>query len=279
MSTKTLYFYKLSIKPTPLFANIDNLDIKSCLNKALNVDFTIDNGQTIIDVLEFKNDYIFGSIGKLTDLNDQNKALIRKRDIKNKSIINKDDKVPFYLEDFTYFLIGGKDLSDIIVLKNSKAPNIEKPLKTRILEVCPEVKVNIFAKQVENLTKSLKRLKKLCEISFVTNSEETKKGIRLSIKGIKNLSETKAEKISVSMTYQKDTITPELLEEITNNTYEGFVRFDVTGHTSDDSETQEIVDMVKKVVTKRVSIPISEDTLKDNNRIKSLLLHELSCSQ
>lgn len=277
MNTKTLYFYKLIIKPLPLFEE-PNLSNKDYLTKVFqNINEFNDFKDIIMDIIEFNDKFIFGSIGKLKDLNKM-ESLKRKRALETKEIIEDNTKIPFYIEYYTYFLIGGTSFEDIVVLKNSKAPSIKKPLKLAIENSLNTVSVDILIKQIEDLSKTLNRMKSLCEINLVASTPEITRKIRPSILGIKALSETDAEKVSITLNYKNTPITAEIKEELLSTDAKNYCKFNIKGCSDTDSELAQTVDFIEKMITKQVSLPIDDDILKNNNEIKMLLLRELSSS-
>lgn len=272
---RTLYFYKLETTVFDIYNQSNNIMytneyfLKSSFKE--KEIYPIRN-EKIVEIIKFNNDIIFGSIGKIENIN--NNALKQQRESSTYKKIPKYDYLKDILfEDFTYFLIGN-NFSDVVVLQNSEAPLINKTLPYLMGQKCRELKCSfIHPKLVDNLQKELNKFTEILKVDIAINNDGTSL-INPTIKEVHNLSSSSVEKVTASVTLKKKTSNKQFIESLEDNSLKNYSSFKIQG-VNNETHMNESIDLIKKILTKKINIEISNNILLDTDNIMSILETEL----
>lgn len=271
---KTLFFYDIASKPFDIMKTSGKkYTTRYFLKKAFpnNQAFKV-NESKIIQIYEFTDEFLFGSVGKL----ENNSKLLFKR---TRDIINlssnplKLENPNLKIEDFTFFYIGN-NFTNIVVLKNDDAPRINKCLCNYVQAKCPELEyIRIFEQKIENIEDELKKFKKFLNISFAFKAKKYKNAIPL-IKELSYLSENDIERVNINLDIHKQIADKKFLNEISENDYSHLLTYKIKGLT-EDSTLEQSIDLIKQVLTKKVVIDLQSDWIVNESKIKDILSKEL----
>lgn len=271
---KTLFFYDISSKPFDIMKTSGtNYNTKYFLKKAFpSIDSFRVNGLKIIQIYEFTDEFLFGSVGKLED----NSKLFfkRTRDITDlKSNPLKLENPNLKIEDFTFFYIGN-NFTNIVVLKNDDAPRINNCLCKYVQSKCPELEhIRIFEQKIDNIKDELKKFREFLNISFAFKAKKYKNSIPL-IKELSYLSENDIERVNINLDIHKQIADKKFLNEISENDYSHLLTYKIKGLT-EDSTLEQSIDLIKQVLTKKVVIDLQSDWIVNESKIKDILSKEL----
>lgn len=265
---KTIYFYKLHLDKG-LFLQNDN---KYFISKTFKQgDSYPVKENRIIDILEVSDSYVFGSIGKFET--PSKLALKRLRNPNTYETVKSLGKLQEILEDFTYFLIGN-NFRDVVVLNNSNAPTLNSTLAKLLKKQCQELNNAYFSPvPITDLKGKLNSFTEILKVSFATEHTEHY-GFIPSIAEIQNLSEDAIDKVTISLCLKSEIGNKKFIDALCESKYEGYSSFKVSGIPKDNN-LLETIDLIRKILTKKVSIEITNDTLTNNEKIKQILLNEL----
>lgn len=271
---KTLFFYDIDSKPFDIMKTSGiNYNTKYFLKKAFpnNQSFKVNNFK-IIQIYEFTDDFLFGSVGKLED----NSKLIFKRtrnitDLKSNPF--KLGNPNLKIEDFTFFYIGN-NFTNIVVLKNDDAPSIKTCLCKYVKAQCPELEyIRIFQQKIDNIQDELNKFKEFLNISFAFKAKKYKEALP-SIKELNYLSENDVERVNINLDIHKQIADKKFLNEISENNYSHLLTYKIKGLT-EDSTLEQSIDLIKRVLTKRVVVDLNSDWIINESEIKDILSREL----
>ncbi|NOH14831.1 hypothetical protein [Clostridium cochlearium] len=254
-----------------------NLNEKDYLFKKHKTD---ENFSVAIQIDEIDNDYIFGIIGKLDDL--ENKALVRAR---NKDNILKTGSISTlgkYIENFTYFYIRFSDLC-CAVLNNNSAPSFTRYIKLLLKDELSLMNyfknINVIPRYENNICNKISRFVDLLEINFCFDNESSLSNDILNINDIYKKANNSIQKTKVSLTLKNDI--PNKKDFINSiSEYENFGDFcDFKIKGIDEYGAEQCADIIQKTLTKKIFIDIDDSVLKnDTNHDKIKKELELALS-
>ncbi|WP_244833403.1 hypothetical protein [Clostridium sp. BJN0001] len=267
---RTLYFYRLKTTAFDLFKwNNTNLNNKYFLKKTFTqLGSYKTNDNKIIEIIEFNDNYLFGSVGKLEDLNNNILERARKSPDLNTLKINPN----ILIEHFTYFLISN-NFKDIVILRNTEAPKLDSPLGEIMKKECPQEleKVSIFPKLVKNIDDELSKYIEILNVDIGFEHGESN-NIIPSVKELKFLSDNSIDKTNISLTIKKEIANEKFLNSLKGKDFKNYSAFKIHGINS-QTDITETIDLVSRILTKKVTIELADTDL--NNKIKDTLYNEL----
>jgi len=280
---KSINFYDIDINILPIFSQSKlDYNFQKLMIEAFPVLETYKfNNDIIVDIIE-SEECLFGSIGKLRNI--KHNPLTRARNIEtlNKSEINlpKDQK----LEEFTYFYID-YNYNKALVLRNDDAPNFIKTLKLlfkNVRKISEKTqRFDIYPEIISDISSTLNKFIELCKIDLVYKDHlqetEQKNSYIPSVKEIYEKYDNQLSKVALSLTFKNEIATHKILEEFKNNrNYNDLENLKITGKVSANEDITDTVDLLKKIITKKVIIEIeNDDILKYEQKVKCILRDQL----
>ncbi|NFL34446.1 hypothetical protein FDB64_05045 [Clostridium botulinum] len=271
---RTLYFYGLETKTFEL-AKSPNITY----NNKYFLDNTFESGKLypisnskVIEIIEFTSEYLFGSIGKLENIKEN--ALKRQRKAKTLETLSDDSILNNILfEDFTYFLIAN-DFKDIVVLRNSEAPLINNTLPIQLKAKCAELEnAWIHPKTIDDLSNELNKYVDLFKVDIAMEHDNSSI-VKPTIKEIDYLSKNSLDKVNITLTINKKIGNKEFINQLKQSEFGEYANFKLHAINS-ETDMIETIDLVTKILTKKISIPITDSLLKDSTSIRKILYTEL----
>ncbi|WP_186430912.1 hypothetical protein [Clostridium sp. BSD9I1] len=267
----SIYFYDIRYK----IYDVMECEYKHTLSECFKYAFkekSVSYKDKIIDIYDIDDFFVFGSVGKYES--EIKLALTRQR---NPETLEKKDYMPENsnnkIESFTYFYIDFFQ-NIVVVLKNDAAPSINSSLSKYILSKCVFIEsFAIYQKPIDNITDELNRYTELLGISFAYIGNDIQSRIP-SYRELNSISNDNLKKITVNLELENRIADKEFIEKITESELEGFCYYKISGKTT-DSELIEALDVVKKVLIKRVPVKLTLNDIKTQQVIKDILKKEL----
>lgn len=216
----------------------------------------------IFQLLSFDKNHIFGSFGKVEDLKQGDH--IRGRNKNNYSIENLDHLV----ETFSYFYIDlTKD--NIALIKRNGLPDIKKPLQEFLLShfrISGNWEVEIVPKFTDNVESIIGKKVPVAKIKYSVENASLHENEFLSVKEAYEISSEEIEKVTVNINLKKGN------ETIIDKAIDKFSRFSEMKIENDE----ETIDIVERIITKKVTVEVESDQLKNEDEIMKILKYSLS---
>lgn len=278
---KNLYFYTLNLEPNDqlsLFGQDEQLKSTSLTtkvvefinNKSCSENMYINkHKQFIVEIVDITKDYIFGSYGRFDAIIDGN--LIRGRDRENFSLTELEDLI----ENYIYFYLD-LNKNKIVILDNSKCTGFNKNFPiflinhfdTSAIYKTIEI-VNIMTKDITYaLNKDTTFFKFNC--SFSTEHLPANKYINTD--NVFGLSEDNVTDVSINIGLNPRGNYANFLEKIKQLFHSPDDKYNSMKITTDE----EVIDVVKKKISKKKSIKIDDDDINNLSKIKERLASHLS---
>lgn len=237
------------------------------------------NPSVLIEIIDIKNDYLFGIIGKLEDLKDG--VLKRFRSKEDVTIIeSNEEEINLYIENYTYFYVRFIDLI-CAVLSNHSAPRFRTHfcnyLKSIVMPLCLE-NLNIVNVFDDNIDYKINRITDLSEIKLVFDDSSIIGNDLLDLTNTFHLSQSSLKEATINITFKMNPIKDETKKILKNTELvkTDFKKFEIIG--TDENEEDIQVELVERILTKKVFIDIDEKYLKSSNdldKIKEALVKAL----
>src|SRR5690625_714641 len=270
---KTLLFYELILekkKQMKIFGESTlKEEVRNFIDNSAESDYTYINrpDNVIIEIVSIKSHYIFGSYGRLSNIDGS--ELIRSR--------NKDDYSSEYLEDlietYTYFLLD-LETNQIVLLDNYKCTGFNtyfsKFLGDKFNLNNYFDNISVIIKKEDNIKESLFKPNNIKKINIQYTSDqlvENKFLLTKELYKIKN-SIIKNAKITLNL---ESTIENSKLKQLVSKDQkisQNFSKFDI-------ETTDGLINLVERKITKKIFTRIDEDKLNDLIVIEELLLDNL----
>ncbi|PTQ84741.1 hypothetical protein C8U37_107109 [Trichococcus patagoniensis] len=238
--------------------------------KATENDYTYLNRPdgVIIEVIKIDSSNIFGSYGRLANIDDG--ELIRSR--------NKDDYsfefLETLIETYTYFLLN-LEKNQIILLHNNKCGGFityfSKFLREKFnLNEHYDI-VSIAPIKDDNIREKLLQTTELDQIKFSYSSVQLMDNQFLTTNELYELDKTSIRNARVTLQLEPQVKNNKLLESLSSkdNISQQFNTFEL-------STNEGLIDLVEKKLIKKVSIKINEDEINNLDVIENLLSENLS---
>lgn len=271
---KQIHYYSISLiqsKQLNMFGKITTLAEKiQAFKNNKNVDenaFKTNDKQNIIEILELDEKYLFGSIGKLTHLNE--KTLTRARKLPDYELEDSAN-ISDIIEQYTYFLLDYNELKCNILFSNrvGKFGNIFSEFLFHHFRLSGSYDaIEVLPVKSKHISERLNRAENITSVSFNYVSKDDSDDKFVLPWEMNNLSKSvRRAKINLDMkTEIPKKQMEELKSELSNKTYDNFDSFYITTNN-------EIIDMVEKIIIEKKLIDIKETELKDIEYIKSTLI-------
>ena len=275
--TRSIYFFSIKAEILPMI-ELTGQTFESIMSDIFKTPQTYKvSNDIIVDILDCDK-CLFGSIGKLKNI--KTTPLQRARDVETleKSTLDLPDNTK--LEEFTYFYIDYK-LARALVLRNDDAPSFTKVMKLLFTSI-PDMKAvfpnfDVYPEVVEDISDILNRFTSLAKIECVYKSTNENNSYIPSINEIFNKYENQLNRLSLELNFKNDVPSSKIINELKNNSnFNGMEYFKVSGKINDNETIQDTVDLIKKIVTKKVTISLPDnDILKYEEKVKQLLKEQL----
>lgn len=276
--TRSIQFFSIEADLLPLFECAGET-FEKVMNKIFNkpIAYKI-KGDLIVEILDCDN-CLFGSIGKLKNI--KSNPLQRARDTETLEKASLDLPNNTKLEEFTYFYIDYR-LKRALVLRNDDAPSFTKTMKllfTSNSEMLANFQYfNVYPEVVKNITSTLNRFTALSKIECIYKSPASQEnGYMPSINSIFNKYENQLNRVAIELHFKNDIPNAKTIRDLqaAMNT-DGMESFKVSGKIEDRECIQDTIDLIKKIITKKVIISLPDnDILKYEDKVKNILKEQL----
>lgn len=251
-----------------------NNEIAKFMSKVDEEDYTYLNrpDSVIVEILTIDSNHMFGSYGRLESFDDR--KMIRSR--------NKEDysfaEIENLIETYTYFYMD-IERKRILLLNNSKCTGF----KTYFAKFLGETfnlnsyydEIQIFIKKDENIQEKIFQANNLEELTVSYSADQLVDNKFINPKEFYELEENSVRSAKVTLSLEPTIKNNKLVENIgsffnsSDESFEGVEGFKI-------STQKELIDIVEKIVTKKVIIHISEDEINDLTIIKDLLSESIA---
>lgn len=270
---RTLLYYNLTLEKKRQINVFGDSTLKEEVDKFRNTatekDYTYLNRPdgVIIEVIKIDSSYIFGSYGRLANLEDG--ELIRSR--------NKDDYsfefIESLIETYTYFLLD-LEKNQIILLHNNKCSGFITYFSNFLgakfsLDEYYDI-VSITAIKDSNIQEKLLQTTELDQIKFSYTSNQLLDNKFLSTNELYELEKSSIRQARVTLQIEPNIKNTKMLRTLSSekNISQQFNTFEL-------STNQGLIDLVEKKIIKKISIKINEDQINNLGVIENLLLQNL----
>lgn len=265
---KSIHFYKLKLEKTNqtnLFENID-VTLKSKVAKFKETHDETDllqiNNKNIFTLVSFDEKHIFGTFGNVSDVIKGDHARGRNRnDLTVEDISN-------LLEIYTYYYLDIETLN-IAFLRNSKLADFKEPFKGfisshfRISSIFDKISVvPLLSNDIPNL---VGRRIPLVSVKATYADDRLPDNEFLGVKEVTGIKNTDIKKVSVDLSLKQGSKKTWKINPFKKENYSEFKL---------ETETESI-DLIEGIITKKVSIEVSKDELKNAEIIKTKLQESL----
>jgi len=237
------------------------------------------NPSVLIEIINIKNDHLFGVIGKLEDLKDGILKRFRNKD--DVSVVKPDkDEINLYIENYTYFYIRFADLI-CAVLSNPSAPRFRTHftnyLKDTLMSFGLE-NLNIINVYDDKIDYKINHIRDLYEIRLVFDDSSIIGNQLLNLTDTFYLSQSSLKEASININLKMTPFKDETRKILKNSELvkTEFKKLEIAGTDENDENIE--VELVERILTKKVFIDIDEKYLKspnDLNKIKEALIKAL----
>ena len=273
----TIYFHKVQCKITP-FNDITNPHatlydaINYIINKNSNIDnntFVFKNGtlNIMIEIISFDKSHIFGSIGKLIDINKNFQT--RTRDQTTLKVIS--DNLDFYLEQFSFFYID-IPRNKVARLSSNNAPAFRKHFSYWIQNNYP---FTISVDFPHVIIPKLNRYKynKVIKIDYKYAPEKIGNKTILGFGQLDRASANDYSNMSVVLNVKPDIPSKKIWDDMG----EDYAMYkDLKVLVEDDEGMKQTIDLLQNIFTYHTQIEIPEETENFKTLIKKELVRCLS---
>lgn len=270
---KTLLFYELILekkKQMKIFGESTlKEEVRNFIDNSAESAYTYINrpDNVIIEIVSIKSHYIFGSYGRLSNIDGS--ELIRSR--------NKDDYSSEYLEDlietYTYFLLD-LETNQIVLLDNYKCTGFNtyfsKFLGDRFNLNNYFDNISVIIKKEDNIKESLFKPNNLKKINIQYTSDQLVDNKFISPKELYELENSSIRNAKITLNLES-TIENSKLKQLVSKDQkisQNFSKFDI-------ETTDGLINLVERKITKKIFTRIDEDKLNDLIVIEELLLDNL----
>jgi len=270
---KTLLFYELILEKKnqmKIFGESTlKEEVRNFIDNSAESDYTYINrpDNVIIEIVSIKSHYIFGSYGRLSNIDGS--ELIRSR--------NKDDYSSEYLEDlietYTYFLLD-LETNQIVLLDNYKCTGFNtyfsKFLGDKFNLNNYFDNISVIIKKEDNIKESLFKPNNLKKINIQYTSDQLVDNKFISPKELYELENSSIRNAKITLNLES-TIENSKLKQLVSKDQkisQNFSKFDI-------ETTDGLINLVERKITKKIFTRIDEDKLNDLIVIEELLLDNL----
>ena len=272
----TLIFYKLVLQRSNQLSlfNDHSATLKSKIEDFADnhkeEDLLYANDTNIIEIESIADDHIFGSFGKIEKLD--GKLLTRGRIQPNMEITNL-ATLRELIESYTYFYLD-LNKEECIILYNSNCTGFRTEFSKfllhhfRVSGIYNDILIE--NKLREDIPESIGRAREFSTISYTYTSDKIPKNEFLSFKEISGIKNNLIKRASVKLYFETEGNFKDIAQNL-SNTYKYSDSF-----SSFKLETEnETIDVIEKMLSKKVSIPIDEDDLHNIDLVKDILKEQL----
>lgn len=284
---KKVEFYRIQLEYLPLLSDETKIreifvnTLLACVKE--NDPYTIkqdgqENISVRIEILDIDQYFMFGVLGKLENLKDGILKRLRKKE-DNEIIDPESQPIDFLVENYTYFYVRFGDLK-CAVITNNEAPKFRRHF-SNYLKALTEGKIteleNLFVTPMfdNQIPYKLNRFRKLHQIKMIYNDSSDIGNRMLTLSNIYDISQSEIKEAKIDIIF-KGAPLPEKARRLLSDDEIvkcNFSRFEMHGE-SDDEELIE-VELVEKLLVKRVTITIDDKYLRssdDLDKIKKALV-------
>ena len=277
---RTLFFYDLILEKNNQL-NIFQ-DSKSTLESKVS-DFVSNHsqedllyikGSNVVQIEDIADNYIFGSYGKIEKLSER--LWTRGRTEEDMEITDL-ESIKELIESFTYFYLDLTE-KDCIVLNNPRSPGFKTELPQFLLHhfrtsgIYKDIK--IVSKLSDSIEQEIGRAKEFAKISYTYTSDKIPENEFLGFKEVSGVKDNQIKTAAVQLYFESESDFSEVSRNL-SKTDEYIDSFD-----SLKIETyNETIDVIDKILTKKVSIPLDEDESENVDEIKSILIEYIASSR
>lgn len=260
-----------SIFVSTILRSLDNSNLLTVVEQG-------ENNSVIIEILEYNDNYLFGIIGKLEDIEGGLLKKLRSKD--DLRVIDRETEKPkVYLEYFTYFYLRFNDMK-CVVLRNSNAPRF----KTHFVNYLKELTngsnyygetvgpkdiyiVNVYDDQIDY---KINRTRHLTEINMIFEDTSNIGRTLLDLSKSFYISQSDLRKAKISIDLRMSEFSEKTREILKNEALikSNFKKFEVIGEDYNSNEIQ--MELVDKLLTKKINIEIDEKYLRSTEDLAKI---------
>jgi len=288
---KKVEFYKITYEFFPLYSYNKSDDelhtifinkiiqsIRPGDQKVTQIDIS-GSRNVIIEIIDVCNDYLFGIIGKLEDL--KGGVLKRLRSKDDGTIVNSDEKsLNLYLEHYTYFYFHFGNLT-CAVLSNTSAPRFKTHFCNYLKEVIDQSLINnLYIVNVydDKIDYKINRMKNLTKIRLIFDDSSRVGNELLNLTNTFYMSQSSLREADIDISFRMNPVTDKTKQMLKNTDLikTDFKIFELMG--TDEEENDIEVELVERILSKKVFIDIDEEYLKstdDLDKIKAALANAI----
>lgn len=283
---KKVEFYRIHLQPLPLFA--DKIRIKekfvqtlsTCISE--NEPYTLkrdaaENTSIRIEILEIDQYFMFGVLGKLEDLKDGILKRLRKKE--DKEIVDPESQpIDFLVENYTYFYVRFSDMK-CAVITNNAAPKFRRHfnnyLKTMTEGKITELETILVVTMLDNqIQYKLNRFENLRQIKMIYDDSSEIGNRMVSLSDVYGISQDSLREATIDISFYGAKLPEKAKKLLSDNEIveSNFKRFEMYGEGDDEEQIE--IELVKKILTRRVTINIDDRYLRhsdDLDKIKQAL--------
>lgn len=265
---KNIHFYRLVLEKTSqtnLFESIDTTFKKKVLtfiNNHEETDLFQINNKNIFTLLSFDEHHLFGTFGNVSDVIKGDHVRVRNRD--DLSV----EKISKLLEVYTYYYLDLESFN-IALLQNSKLSDFKEPFKSfisshfRISSIFEKIEVvPLLSGDIPNIVgKSIP----LTAIKVAYTDNRLPENDFLSIKEVVNIGSNDIQSASINIDLKKNLKKNFFIKQFKKKDY---------SELKLETDT-EVIDLIGDVITKKISVEVNKDDLRNPDIIKNKLQTQL----
>lgn len=274
---RTLYFYDLVLEKNNQISLLQHhpvtlaKKIKDFVDNYNDEELLYMNDSSIIQIEDITHAYIFGSYGKTTRLSE--KQLTRGRaepDMAITDLTTLEDLV----ESYTYFYLD-IDKKECVILNNPNCTGFKSEfpkfllLHFRLSAIYENI--DIVNKLSDNIQQSIGKANHFANISYTYSSDKLPANDFLNFKEMSGIKNEQIKTAAVQLYFKAESNFKEVAKNLSST--DKYVDQFSTFKVETDSES---IDVIEKMLTKKVSIPLDKDDLSDINIIKNILIENLT---
>lgn len=272
---RTLLFFDLILtkeKQSNFLDTVDNLQDKvEKFSNNLNEDELLyTNENVIIQIESCDKDHLFGSYGRTE--NPGNKQLMRGRTKEDYKVTNL-ESLKELIESYTYFYLD-LNKNECIILNNYRCKGFQNEfpkfliLHFRLSSIYKDIMV--VNKLSEKINEDISKSNHFARISYTYTSDKLPSNEFLNFKEMSGLEKEQIRTASVQL-YLEPELNYKDNASLLSNTSEYIDNFS----TFTIETEEETIDVIEKVLSKKVSINIDEDDINNLYEIKNILQSHL----
>lgn len=273
---KTLFYFDLLLSDNPqtTILNEHNITLKDKVRQlskeAKEEDLLYTNDTSIIQIETLDENHIFGSYGKIENLS--KRQFTRGRTKKDLNVTNL-ESLKELVESYTYFYLD-LNTNRCIILHSSKCTGFKTEFAKflihhfRVSSIYS--KIEVANRLSETISEDIGKANHFASISYTYTSGKLPENEFLNFMEISGIDKGQVKTASVQLYLNPELNYKKNAKKLakTSDYIDDFSRLKI------DTET-EVIDVIEKILSKKISIKIDEDDVNNIDKIKNILKENL----